>query len=234
MAPGCRFPICEKATGTSPRASVPLGLGDCRQTFGKCHTSSQGRRNLVYTAVVPPEHIWALPFVLYQLRLGQLVAFPPSNIPLSVPSTSFPARYTGLLVGSFILIPRYVQEPEAFERGYHRLRPLFASLIPAKSASYSAWLLLALKSKCRLCSTNTPFGPSKITPAPLPVWLDDPSTDKYHSPSVCSCSLVSSVMKSASAWALIGPLFSKVISNSDNCTLQATILPAKSGFLNIC
>ncbi|RDY07470.1 hypothetical protein CR513_08411, partial [Mucuna pruriens] len=58
-----------------------------------------------------------------------------------------------------------------------------ANLIPANNASYSAWLLLALKSKCRDCSTKTPTGPSSMTPTPDPAWFADPSTDKYHSSS---------------------------------------------------
>ncbi|MCI38382.1 hypothetical protein A2U01_0059610, partial [Trifolium medium] len=40
--------------------------------------------------------------------------------------------------------------------------------MPAIRASYSAWLLLALKAKCNDCSTKTPSGPSRTTPAPLP------------------------------------------------------------------
>ncbi|MCI84080.1 hypothetical protein A2U01_0105356, partial [Trifolium medium] len=41
--------------------------------------------------------------------------------------------------------------------------------MPAIRASYSAWLLLALKVKRRDCSTSTPSGPSRTTPAPLPL-----------------------------------------------------------------
>ena len=55
-----------------------------------------------------------------------------------------------------------------------------ASNIPATKASYSAWLLLALKANRRACSINSPFGPSKMTPTPLPCWLEDPSTERIH------------------------------------------------------
>ncbi|RDY10731.1 hypothetical protein CR513_04706, partial [Mucuna pruriens] len=55
-----------------------------------------------------------------------------------------------------------------------------SSLISASSASYSAWLLLALNSKWSDCLINTPFGPSNITPTLLPVWLEALSTDKNH------------------------------------------------------
>ena len=55
-----------------------------------------------------------------------------------------------------------------------------AKSIPAISASYSAWLLLALKAKRKACSINTPLGPSKIIPALLPCWLEDPSTESIH------------------------------------------------------
>ena len=44
----------------------------------------------------------------------------------------------------------------------------FANSIPTIRALYSAWLLLALKAKRRDCSISTPFGPSRMTPAPLP------------------------------------------------------------------
>ncbi|RDY04870.1 hypothetical protein CR513_11359, partial [Mucuna pruriens] len=172
---------------------------------GPTHLSRGEEKPRLYSRCPTKAYLGAS-FRILPASAGSTGSFPPLNIPLLVPSTSFSARYTGLL----------------------------ANLMPAKSASYSAWLLLALKSKCWLCSTNTLFGHSKITPAPLPAWLDDPSTDKYHSPPVHSCSMVSSVIKSASAWAFMGPLFSKVMSNSDNCTLQATILPARFGFLNTC
>ncbi|MCI91224.1 hypothetical protein A2U01_0112518, partial [Trifolium medium] len=59
--------------------------------------------------------------------------------------------------------------------------------MPAIKASYFAWLLLALKAKRSDCSTKTPSGPSRTTPAPLPLKLDDPSTDSVH-----GCTLVSS------------------------------------------
>ncbi|RDX83895.1 hypothetical protein CR513_35136, partial [Mucuna pruriens] len=76
-----------------------------------------------------------------------------------------------------------------------------ASLIPANNASYSAWLLLALNSKWSDCSINTPFGPSNITPAPLPDWLDAPCTDKIHLlfSSVTNPLATISVMKSVNA-----------------------------------
>ena len=53
-----------------------------------------------------------------------------------------------------------------------------ASSIPAIRASYSARLLLALKANHRAYSISNPFDPSKMTPAPLPCWLEDPSTTK--------------------------------------------------------
>ena len=55
-----------------------------------------------------------------------------------------------------------------------------ANSIPTISASYSTWLLLTLKAKRKVCSINTPLGPSKIFPVPLPYWLEDPSTESIH------------------------------------------------------
>ncbi|RDY09026.1 COBW domain-containing protein 2 [Mucuna pruriens] len=111
-----------------------------------------------------------------------------------------------------------------------------ANLIPANNASYSTWLLLALKSKCSDCSMRTPSGPSSMTPAPDPAWFVDPSTDRYHSPllTVGRSSEVNSVMKSARTCALTWPLSSNEMSNSGNWTLHATILPAIFGFLKTC
>ena len=75
-----------------------------------------------------------------------------------------------------------------------------ASNIPAIRASYSAWLLLALKANRRACSINNPFGPSKMTPAPLPYWLEDTSTERTHlkpTSSWCVAAEESSTTKSA-------------------------------------
>ena len=52
-----------------------------------------------------------------------------------------------------------------------------ANSILAIRASYSAWLLLALKANRRACSINSPFGPSRMMPASLPCWLEEPSTE---------------------------------------------------------
>ena len=46
-----------------------------------------------------------------------------------------------------------------------------ANNVPAIRASYSAWLLLALKENRRACSISNPSGPSKMTPAPLSCWF---------------------------------------------------------------
>ena len=62
-----------------------------------------------------------------------------------------------------------------------------ASSILAIRASYSAWFLLALKANRRACSINSLFGPSRITPASLPCWLEDPFAERTH-------------LKSASSW----------------------------------
>jgi len=55
-----------------------------------------------------------------------------------------------------------------------------ASNIPAIKASYSAWLLLTLKVNLRACLVNNPLGPSRMTLAPLPYWLEDPSMERTH------------------------------------------------------
>ncbi|RDX95783.1 hypothetical protein CR513_21646, partial [Mucuna pruriens] len=88
----------------------------------------------------------------------------------------------------------------------------------------------------RYCSMRTPSGPSKMMPALDPVWFEDPSIERYQSPLsiVGGPSGVNSMMKSANACAFTWPLRSNEMSNSDNWTLHATILPAKSGFLNSC
>ena len=62
-----------------------------------------------------------------------------------------------------------------------------ASSITTIKASYSSLLLLALKANCRVCSINSPFGPSRMTPAPLPYCMEDLSTERTH-------------LKSASNW----------------------------------
>ena len=48
------------------------------------------------------------------------------------------------------------------------------------SASYSAALLEALKSKRNDCSNRLPSGPSRITPAPLRVFVVGPSMWRFH------------------------------------------------------
>ena len=74
-----------------------------------------------------------------------------------------------------------------------------ANKIPTIRASYSAWLLLALKANRRACLISNPFGPSKITPTPLPCWLEEPSTESIHlkpAPSWCVATEESSTTKS--------------------------------------
>ncbi|MCH91573.1 hypothetical protein A2U01_0012500, partial [Trifolium medium] len=79
--------------------------------------------------------------------------------------------------------------------------------MPAINASYSAWLLLALKAKRNDCSIRTPSGPSKTTLAPLPLRLDDPSTDNVHGcVFVSSSGADNSRMKSARICDLMLPL----------------------------
>ncbi|MCI56758.1 hypothetical protein A2U01_0078009, partial [Trifolium medium] len=57
------------------------------------------------------------------------------------------------------------------------------------------------------CSIKTPFGPSRTTPAPLPLKLDGPSTDSVHGRGLLSFGRsVSSRTKSANTWDLIAPL----------------------------
>ncbi|MCI81956.1 hypothetical protein A2U01_0103230, partial [Trifolium medium] len=57
------------------------------------------------------------------------------------------------------------------------------------------------------CSIKTPSGPSRTTPAPLPLKLDEPSTDRVHGRgSLLFGGLVSSRTKSANTWDLIDPL----------------------------
>ena len=99
-------------------------------------------------------------------------------------------------------------------------------------ASYSTWLLLALKANRRACSISNPSGPSKMTPSPLPSKFEEPSTESTH-------------LKPAPSWCVArGELYYKVnvnlarngalgsycTSNSDSSTPHLTILPATSGF----
>ncbi|MCI53556.1 hypothetical protein A2U01_0074803, partial [Trifolium medium] len=68
---------------------------------------------------------------------------------------------------------------------------------------------------------------------PLPLTLDAPSTDKVHGRVLSAPSGVDiSKTKSASICDLMASLGEKTRSNSDNSTDHATIVPAKSGFLN--
>ncbi|PNX70322.1 hypothetical protein L195_g057277, partial [Trifolium pratense] len=64
--------------------------------------------------------------------------------------------------------------------GFFVLASFDNSFIPAIKASYSAWLLLALKAKRNDCSIITPSGPSNTIPAPLPRTLEAPSTDRVQ------------------------------------------------------
>ena len=108
-----------------------------------------------------------------------------------------------------------------------------ASNILAIKASYSAWLLLALNANLRACSINSPFDPSKMTPAPLPCWFKDPSTDKTHWKSLglgWESLDESSTIKFAYTWPLIGPHGSYYMSKSDSSTTQRIIWPTISGF----
>ena len=72
--------------------------------------------------------------------------------------------------------------------------------IPTIKASYSAWLLLALNANLRACSIKSSLVPSKMTPAPLPYWFKDPSTERTQqkpSASGWESSDESSTMKSS-------------------------------------
>ncbi|PNX64607.1 hypothetical protein L195_g062199, partial [Trifolium pratense] len=69
-------------------------------------------------------------------------------------------------------------------------------------------------------------------PAPLPRTLEAPSTNRVQGEAFSVVGGVDiSNTKSVSLCDLMAPLGEKVISNSDNSTDHATILPAKSGFL---
>jgi len=63
-------------------------------------------------------------------------------------------------------------------------------------ASYSAWLFVALKANWSACSIRRSPGPSRTTPAPQTVLLDEPSTKSTHPVGVSGCG-VSSAEKSA-------------------------------------
>ena len=85
-----------------------------------------------------------------------------------------------------------------------------ARYIPAMRASYSSWLLLALNSNLSDCSMKRSPGPSKTIPAPLPIKLDEPSTDNNNTWGASSCiGNVSSTKKSARTWDLILPWWVK-------------------------
>ncbi|WJX94483.1 hypothetical protein P8452_75897 [Trifolium repens] len=82
---------------------------------------------------------------------------------------------------------------------------------------------------------STPSGPSRTTPAPLPLMFEAPSTERVQGRlSSSSGGEVISRTKSASICDLILPLGEKVMSNSDNSIDRATIRPARSGFLSTC
>ena len=97
-----------------------------------------------------------------------------------------------------------------------------ARSIPAIRASYSAWLLLALKANRRACSINTPLGPSKTILTPVPCCFEDPSTDNSHWESSSTSRGAppgdSSVTKSTWICPLMDPLGLYTVSNSDSST----------------
>jgi hypothetical protein len=80
----------------------------------------------------------------------------------------------------------------------------------------------------RHISINTPSGPSRMTSAPLLLKFEAPSTDKIHTRDD------SSTTKSTNTCALMHPMGTKVMSNSDSSIDHATIRPTKSGFLRTC
>ena len=97
----------------------------------------------------------------------------------------------------------------------------YASSIPAFKVSYSTWLLLALNANFKDCSIIKPLGPSRMIPALLPCWLEDPSTDRIHRKFPWSGhdpSDISSTTKSAYTCPLTGPCGSYFMSNSENST----------------
>jgi len=109
----------------------------------------------------------------------------------------------------------------------------FVSNIPTIKASYSVWLFLALNANLRACSIKSPFGPSRMTPALLPYWLEDPSTEKTHWKSLgLSWESLdeSSTIKFTYTWPLICPHGSYCMLNSKNSTAQRTIRPTMSRF----
>ena len=108
-----------------------------------------------------------------------------------------------------------------------------ANNIPTITASYLAWLLLALKANLKTYSINSPLGPCRMTLALLPCWLKDLSTERTHwksLPSIWVASDDSSVAKLPYIQLLIDPLGPYCTSNSDKLTAQRTIRPAMSGF----
>ena len=56
----------------------------------------------------------------------------------------------------------------------------FAKFNPIMKASYSVWLLVALKLKLRECLSVSPLGPSRMIPAPFPLMLEAPSMNNIQ------------------------------------------------------
>jgi hypothetical protein len=89
-------------------------------------------------------------------------------------------------------------------------------------ASYSTWLLLALKVNLNDCSMRTPSGPSNTTSAPLPLILDAPSTESVQGCSLFSSGgVVSSNKKSTSICDLIAP------DDRNFCSILGRIISSK-------
>jgi len=68
---------------------------------------------------------------------------------------------------------------------------------------YSTWLFVALKANCSACSISRLPSPSRMTPVPHEVLLDDPSTYNVHEVLGCGGN---SAEKSAKHWDLMAPL----------------------------
>jgi len=106
--------------------------------------------------------------------------------------------------------------------------------IPVMSASYSAWLLLALNSNLRDCSISRSPGPSKTISASLPLKLEDPYTERSHTWGTISSTGDVSSTKFTKTWDLRLPLGMNLMSSSESSIDQAIIRPTRSDLLNTC
>ncbi|MCH94968.1 hypothetical protein A2U01_0015940, partial [Trifolium medium] len=109
-----------------------------------------------------------------------------------------------------------------------------AKLTPDMQASYTAWLLVAGNENLKETSIVKPSSLSRMSPAPLPLLLENPSVNTVQLVHGSLLPGVSSARKSVNTCAFSVFRGSNETSNSESSTDHLVICPSKSGRNSTC